>query len=179
MARSAAFHRLWALGVELGGRVEGGVLPIFDDGEVGLILIAAQGRDRYHVSPMNGDTFAHTGGDGVHFSSLDIGHGAENGPVVMTVPMMDLNIVVGENFVDFLSLGCCFGYFGLEQLAYDRDRTIEHIQSGRHAFRPPGSSVPLLSAIRERFGLQPWESVRGHLDALHDRLFASIRLAAS
>jgi hypothetical protein len=79
---------------------------------------------RYHCTPKNSITFAATGGDGVHFNVLT-GHNQVNvQPIVMTVPMVDLNFVLAETFEEFLGQGINNGWFALEQLAYDYDDTI-------------------------------------------------------
>ena len=64
---------------------------------------------RYSSSPINTEVFANTGGDGVHYSILEISEKVQ--PVVMTVPMnfgpsmKSYNLILGENLNEFLSLG--------------------------------------------------------------------------
>ncbi len=152
----------------------------FDCSSVGLILRPMQGRLHFDSTPLNADTFAETGGDGVHYSLLQLSDRTpEDSPVVMTAPMAmehSCNIVVGSNFIDFLSLGCRYGYFAIEQLAYDHDQTVNRIQSGVHAFPNGANQDALLASIRNRVGLQPWPDVRSRLADLHSRLFPLIRL---
>jgi len=80
---------------------------------------------------------------------------------VMTVPMaFDCpNVVVGSNLQDFLSLGCIFGYFRLEGLAYDIARTSSSVESaeGQH---------PALRDLSEQFNLRPWQDVGRRLATL-------------
>jgi hypothetical protein len=168
--RPKVFQELWSLAVTLapkGGDPRG----TFDCGAVGLILRDEEGPYGYDSTPLNADTFAKTGGDGVHFSFLlRPGQPVESAPVVMTVPMAfdDENHVVGEDLRDFLSLGCHFGYFCLEQLAYDREGTVAEIQASKG---PPRKdpNARLLAAIREHFGLTPWRDVAGRLELLRER----------
>lgn len=171
--RPRAFHDLWNLAVELAPTTDFGTrfgpASTFDCSTVGLILRRDEGRLAYDSTPLNADSFAETGGDGVHFSVLSVnGCSPDASPIVMTVPMAtECNFVVGADFVDFLSLGCRFGYFALEQLAYDRDQTIDCIQSGKHALAESAESDSLLAALRTRFNLRPWSDVGGRLTALH------------
>ena len=78
---------------------------------------------RYDSSPINTKVFARTGGDGVHYSILEISENIQ--PVVMTVPMNfgdsmnDYNVIIGENLNEFLSIGYYNGWFPIEQLCYD------------------------------------------------------------
>lgn len=180
--RPSAYHELWSLAVELAPTTELGArfgpASTFDCSSAGLILRPDEGRSGNDCTPLNADTFAETGGDGVHYSFLPLPERTpDEWPVVMTVPMeANCNFIVGADFVEFLRLGCQYGYFAIERLAYDRDRTIAHIQSGAHAFADREDS--LLAAIRERFGLRPWIDVRNRLDQLHARFHGLIRLPA-
>lgn len=84
---------------------------------------------RYDSSPINTRVFARTGGDGVHYSILEISENIQ--PVVMTVPMNfgdsmnDYNLIIGENLNEFLSIGYYNGWFPIEQLCYDNKWAIE------------------------------------------------------
>ncbi len=81
---------------------------------------------RYDCTPLNTKVFARTGGDGVHYSIIEISEMIQ--PVVMTVPMNfgnsinDYNWILGENLNEFLSLGYYNGWFPLEQLCYMREQ---------------------------------------------------------
>jgi hypothetical protein len=80
---------------------------------------------RYDSTPINSVTFAATGGDGVHFGLLAMDnemHGRQ--PIVMTVPMVSKNIILADTLDEFFGLGFYNGWFGLEQLVYDFNRTI-------------------------------------------------------
>ena len=118
-------------------------------------LLAPSG---YDASPFGYVTFASTGGDGVHFN-VPLG---DVGPIVMTVPMAfdGPNIIVGANIEEFLALGCVYGYFGLEQLAYNMEGAIRAIQTAE-------DQSAALSKLSHQFGLEPWPAVGKRLDQLN------------
>lgn len=135
---------------------------------IGLLLEPNLARWSYEATPSRSLTFASTGGDGVHYSVLtDVGR---PGPIVMTVPMNfdEPNVVVGADLRDFLSLGCHFGYFALEQLVYDREGTIREIQASVIA-RPNNDEAVVLATLRQLLGLQAPADVARHLDGLRER----------
>ncbi len=173
-----------ALATELSPRLDLGREPLatFDCSEVGLILRAEDGPLEYALTPVNSDTFASTGGDGVHFGFLVIeDRRPEDFPVVMTVPMSGMsNHVLGENLYEFLCLGCTYGYFALEQLAYDPGRAIMEVQSGEHACGGAVDPIKyeMLSEIRSRLSLKPWTNVRDRLRQLQRTWKPFIRLSA-
>lgn len=107
---------------------------------------------RYDATPVNSEFFATTGGDGTHFVLLD----APGNPIVMVVPMAfeRAHIVVGDDLLEFLCLGCKCGYFGLEQLAYDWTGTIKWIEAN-HDPTQGQAEARLLDALRRRFSLEP------------------------
>ena len=107
---------------------------------------------RYDATPMNLEVFAATGGNGTHFGILD----SPGNPVVMVVPMSieRAHTVVGGTFHEFLRLGCKCGYFGLEQLAYDWNGTIEWIKDTHVSTQHP-TETKLLDALMQRFELEP------------------------
>jgi len=86
--------------------------------------------DSYLCTPLNTVSFARTGGDGVHFGILNGVDEEASGPVIMTVPMASIdNIVVAETLEEFFGIGCCNGWFALEQLAYDVPETLAYYAS--------------------------------------------------
>lgn len=140
-------------------------LGVFDCASVGLLLEPREHSAGYESTPTNTDTFAYTGGDGVHYGFLLLADRAADAlPVVMTVPMASANIIVGATFFEFLRLGCRNGYFSLEQLSYDWDGTVAHLQSIHEI--PEHDEKGYLRAINERFGLTPWPDVAGCLAEL-------------
>ncbi len=76
---------------------------------------------RYDSTPTNTYIFGRTGGDGVHYSLLELSETIQ--PIIMTVPMNhgkidDYNHVIAENLNEFLGLGFYLGWFALEQICY-------------------------------------------------------------
>ena len=98
--------------------------------DVGLILYQPFQRAWCDDTPKNGHIFASTGGDSVHFCFLDVsGQITDESPVVMVVPCNSSapRLVFGENLLDFLALGSVIGFFALEQLVYDFDKTLSYL----------------------------------------------------
>jgi hypothetical protein len=135
---------------------------------IGLILLGRLHNFEYWCTPSNSITFATTGGDGVHYGLLDIGSGfSDDSPIVMTVPCCDTpNTIVGGSFLDFLRLGCCSGFFTLEQLIYQPNRQLAILDS--HHPDPDASEdeIRLLALIRDHFELTPWPTHSDRLQLL-------------
>ncbi len=142
-------------------------------------------------TPINSFTFAQTGGDGVHFSLVTLeGKVLENSPVVMTVPMNygKVNLIVGENLLEFLCLGEQLGYFFLEQLVYNEEETIEWLSHPKefinkeYGINPSGAFPPdsflekerLLSILRKEFELKPWNNLKSRLDELQNKFLGML-----
>lgn len=92
----------------------------------GLLPVRPLENGDYPCTPTNTLSFARTGGDGVHFSLLNACDETADGPVVMTVPMMEANLMVAETLAEFLGIGYRVGWFELEQLAYDAPATLAY-----------------------------------------------------
>lgn len=124
----------------------------------GLHVDESMAPSGYDASPSGFVAFASTGGDGVHFN-VPVG---DVGPIVMTVPMVfdGPNIVVGANIEEFLSLGCVYGYFRLEQLAYGMEGAANEIQTAK-------DPSPALCKLSNQFDLRPWNTVAKRLDQLN------------
>ena len=151
-------------------------------GEIGLFLHERLDYPAYTSTPRNSLTFASTGGDGVHYGFLVGSQFKESDPpIVMTVPMnFDLpNVIVGENLEEFLALGCRAGYFSLEQLVYDRVRTIRDLETGDLYPDTTDEELDLLTAICAEFEVAPWPNVEGRLDQLRDRFHELLDVAGS
>ncbi|MDP8927890.1 MAG: hypothetical protein M3O70_04720, partial [Actinomycetota bacterium] len=116
----AEWTRLWQLAQRVAVAIEGEPGYVFEP--VGLCLEdPTQARAwEYDATPVNATTFASTGGDGVHFSVVNVADGADAAPVVMTVPMVfdNPNHILAGSLREFLALGRWAGYFCLERLAY-------------------------------------------------------------
>jgi hypothetical protein len=159
-------------------------------GSLGLILDRQLDQSRYSYStPLNCRTFAHTGGEGVHFSFLvEDGLVREGSPVVVTIPAVGgQNFAVGENLFDFLCLGVHRGYFALEQLAYHLELTLEVFTNpdwqpteswhGSVGFVTGRESKRVLAFLTSELGLRPWPSP-DRFTALQERYIGSLELPA-
>jgi len=77
------------------------------------IIPAKAASYQYDATPLNTTVFAATGGNGVHFSVLQISE--QINPVVMTVPMnfsgsiRERIIILGESLAEFMSIGYYMG----------------------------------------------------------------------
>lgn len=156
---AADWQRLWAV-AESQGEPQNAFDPI------GLLLeMPGEPSDPdYDATPVNAVGFASTGGDGVHFGAVPQG---DNMLIVMTVPMMweRPNVVVGADLMEFLSLGCRYGYFALEQLVYDRSETEHELQSGEFE-AATAEADGQLALLRRHFSLSPWPRVHERLQEL-------------
>lgn len=87
----------------------------------------------------------------------------------MTVPMAfeQANWIVGANLHEFLCLGCRTGFFSLEGIAYDDLRDSE-LQGLASKYEPHQDQVPILSALRKRFELHPWDEIPNRIAALQE-----------
>jgi len=142
----------------------------------GLMLNPELARWEYWCTPHNALTFGSTGGDGVHFSLVDLGDGPSNtSPVVITVPMafgddFRPNWIVGETLTEFLALGLDASYFTLEQLAYDPSWPLRIEQA------PRGDRPPVVQRLADELGLAPWDDVADRLAELHQRYAPTLQI---
>ena len=144
-------------------------------------------------TPKNGHIFAHTGGDSVHFCLLEIdGRLNDESPVVMVVPCNSdaPRLVVGDSPREFLALGCTIGYFFLEQLVYDFDKTLGYLFDYEAFIRynymgkePPLEDVEdlaarraLLAALSKKFSLRPWTDARSRFDSLQKKWASKVEV---
>jgi hypothetical protein len=128
---------------------------------------------------VNSLTFAHTGGDGVHYGLLATSEGfVEDSPIVMSVPMNgdEPNAIVGANLLEFLALGCRAGYDILEQLAYQRAEALQLLSATADAEFLSPDQVGVLSKLRSTFELKPWRDLGVKLDALSSQFLADVRV---
>jgi hypothetical protein len=141
-------------------------------GALGLILDSPLDRSRYDFcTPLNCRTFAHTGGNGVHFSFL-MRANRINGrsPVIVTnpSPCNYRQVAVGANLYDFLCLGIRFGYFAMEQFSFGREEALaiyasrtwepKTEQDYRVGFGVDEHQQRLLDLLIERLDLVPWKA---------------------
>lgn len=162
--------RLWAvarkfgatLGVDAEGAFEDAGLLLDRRGLTGLAWDTG-----YRETPPGSVTFAHTGGDGVHFGLIPVGGTVGDGSsVVMTTPAYPpYRLVVGRDLTEFLALGCRAGYYALESLPDLNARTVKAVQDAPPA-EPDSCEGPALLALTTAFDLQPWPDVRTRLAEL-------------
>jgi hypothetical protein len=180
----ADWPRLWALAERLAGRAgDDPDLVLFP---LGLRLHGRHGDHWDHdATPANATTFASTGGDGVHFSLLDVTTTVPAAPVVMTVPVRfgAPNHVVGASLREFLALGCRAGYYHLDRLAYGwgRQQEADHLEHGAWAgagwdgHSQEATVWALLTAVTQEFDLAPWPNVARRLATLQSRYLPAVR----
>lgn len=167
----ASIEKLWKLSGNERSEFQENENPFFDD--VGLILLTEIKHLGYWCTPTNTVTFAITGGDGVHYGLLcDSNTIDDNQPVVMTLPCADnCNIIIAENFIEFLSLGSRSGYFDLEQIEYCSEEHIAKLDSTTYSEEASESEVLLLKKIESEFSLQPWLDHEARLSELKKKYF--------
>lgn len=130
----------------------------------------------YGNTPKNSISITRTGGDGVHYGV--VGDLNADSPVILTIPMAWENVIVGENLLEFLCLGCCTSYFWLEQLVYDYNWTVNLIQQASDVYYGKMAASdysdgtylsiddPVFTALRRWFDLKPWQDVDKRLKEL-------------
>jgi len=144
---------------------------------IGLNLFKAIQNFEYWCTPTNSITFASTGGDGVHFGLLcEDGKIDDNCPIVMTMPSAYTpNMIVGENFLEFLSLGCRCGFFTLEQIEYDPKEQIALLDSKKYPQEIEAKEMELLKSIENEFMLKPWSNHSARLDELKEKYLDTLK----
>jgi hypothetical protein len=130
-------------------------------------------------------TFGSTLVDGEHFSFLSKeGKLLSPSPIVMTVPTAPegfANIIVGENLVDFLSLGYRVHFAALPALAYqnsDRSKLITDLVNGIPCWEGEDPSdeytvtqIHLSKTLEKEIELKPWDNVEDRLAYLESQYF--------
>lgn len=144
-------------------------------------------------TPVDSYIFAHTGGDAVHFCLLEVSRAiVEQSPVVMVVPCNpdEPRLVVGDTLREFLALGAVIGFAFVEQLVYDRAKTLKYLFDYdaylRYCYSGPDAVLEhaehlanqerLLAELRLAFDLRPWPAPAERLRELESKWAASIRL---
>ena len=102
----------------------------------------------------------------------------DRSPIICTVPEPgdQQNFIVGKNLNQFLSLGYYCGYFGLEQLAFDLDGTLQAFtrsnrkQNLKTDIWAERSADPeraaVLQFLQKQMGLQPWDGGKKEFKSL-------------
>jgi len=142
---------------------------------VGLEPIHQNFRN-YDCTPVNTSVFASTGGDGVHYSILEISDLIQ--PVVMTVPMnagpsiKSSNRILGANLNEFLSLGYYNGWFPLEQLCYDPEWVLDfYSKENLDADYQTRVGIQFVRKFRTKLGFEPIPLNIQRLKELEDLYF--------
>lgn len=174
-----SLKQLWELAASLSSKYPGsGPESTFDP--VGLILELPLKNGGYWCTPINSLAFAWTGGDGEHYSLITTNNViSEDSPVVMTVPMNDqekTNIIVGENLVEFLALGCRSSYVVLPQFSYDFESTLNEFKPDQYDDEMTKDEIELLKAISDTFHLVPWYDFRTRLQELRSKYYHLLEL---
>jgi hypothetical protein len=159
-------------------------------GGIGLLLTPKLANGGYTCTPENSRSFAHTGGEGVHFSFLgELDEIDDASPVIVTIPMAfdHPNFIVGENLYDFLCFGIHRGFFALEQLGYNFEETFTAYtnpmwQPSVHRHDWVGLTVDdhtlnLLRLLIERFGLVPWKNAKIKFEQLQEAYLGKLRVS--
>ncbi len=182
-------EHLWSIAVIEGKRRELQFPTVFDP--IGLILIKPIAQEQYKSTPLNSMAFATTGGDGVHFSLIEInGEISDHSPIVMTVPMNfgNENLIVGSNFNDFLCLGCEVSFFFLELLTYRDTKSetlywlshpeewVKSLKSDLNNIEGSDITINLLKLLRSELDLHPWDNIEEKLQSLDDKYFSLLEL---
>ena len=173
-------HPLWkrlrSLNTTAAKRFNGGFDAAF--GSLGLMLHSRLEHGGYDCTPTNTESFASTGGNGVHFSFLvQDGKVTESSPVVITVPTMihgQGNFIGGSSLFDFLCLGYHRGYFALEQLGAEKCFAAyatsawwpESNSDYSKGFVPSDNQREILNFLIENLGLSPWTDLRQKFEQL-------------
>ena len=158
-------------------------------GKLGLIVYSRPRYGGYHCTPLNTLCFAHTGGDGTHFSFLAVnGEVNEKSPVVVTIPttIEYSNVIVGENLVDFLNLGFYLGYFGMAVFDGGPYEVLNRFTSGTWKATEPhhfynglhitDDQRPVMDFLIKRMGLRPWKRPKTKFRALQRRYLPMLEL---
>jgi hypothetical protein len=158
-------------------------------GEVRVNPLLTPSYGDYYCTPLNTLCFAHTGGDGTHFSFLAVdGKVNEQSPVVVTVPttIEYPNVILGENLVDFLNLGFHLGYFGMAIFGDGPFEVLDRFTSGTWKATEPhhfwnglhitDDQRPVMDFLIKRMGLRPWKRPKTKFRALQRRYLPLLQL---
>jgi hypothetical protein len=177
--------QLWTLAQREAAKQEKQTKPDYVFSDIGLELsyppIRGDSANLYYSTPINCSVFGWTGGDAVHFSLLHINDQFNDlSPVVMTVPMnfgSETNWVMGATLTEFLALGCQYGFWQLEQIAYQRSKYPDPAQ--RHSAALDAGDEegkPLYDIIRAEFALEKWGDLTARLDELEQMYHGFIEI---
>lgn len=183
-SRTQLNSRQWFFSI-LSKNIFGGKDPDANEGldlfHVGLRLFETLGspeEDGYDsCTPTNSRVFGQTGCGGTHFSFLtDTGMVNEQTPVIVTLPSnLGRSVIVGENFHDFLCLGCLRGFYGIEHIDSSLRRNFNMIdfvpteEDAGYGFETNPEKEAILMYLRTELNLKPWSDVDNHFQDLQTR----------
>jgi len=160
---------LWRAALQLSGGTDPG--EAFTS--LGLRLDHPPARFDTFCTPLNSLTFASTAVDGVHFGLLQTGGPSQ--PVVMTVPMNDVNnFVIAASLDEFLGLGYYVGWQPLDGIAYHPE-TVEAYFAQPDAEQWP-EEAELLQKLRDALSLKYWPLVLSRVRELDETYRAVLQL---
>lgn len=141
-------------------------------------------NSRYDSSPTNTKVFSRTGGDGVHYSILELSDKIQ--PIVMTVPMNfgnsmnHYNWIIGENLNEFLSIGILNGWFPLEQLCYNNKWVIEFYENENSDIEYQNDGdIQFVRKLQKRFRIRHVPLNNTRLKVLEDKYFKELTFKQS
>ncbi len=132
----------------------------------------------YWCTPINCRVFAYTGSGGTHFSFLsNEGFVDDTSPVIATLPSdLGCTVVVGENLLDFLCLGCLRGFYCIEQINHKPNHPLFNSQNfqpnerqARSGFETNEAKEAILNYLRDELSLKPWSDVTNRLAFLEEK----------
>ncbi|QDT63517.1 hypothetical protein [Calycomorphotria hydatis] len=122
----------------------------------------------YLQTPLNSACIGSTGGDGTHFSLIEVGGRiTEDSPVVVTYPCDDQSYVVAESLYDFLCLGLHYGYFNYMDVFWDQSNASR--TGWWFADDLEEDDRQLLKQLAEELNLKPLPPTAINRDALEEK----------
>lgn len=149
---------------------------------IGLRMHSVPHVESYFCSPVNALSFAGNGAEAI-FSFLILSDQVfDESPIVLTCvgSGVQSNFIVGKSLHDFLCLGYHRGFFALEQMGYDSERTLTRLTSGRwkpesdadwwNGFGVNDEQRPVLDYFRRAMKLRPWKNAAQKFAKLQQHL---------
>lgn len=126
----------------------------------------------------------------MHFSFIceDDDFDLDNLPVIVTIPAaVGASFVVGANLYEFLCLGCHRGFFALEQLGYQLEKTLRVYATlgwkakthseGWVGFGTDETKEEVLRLLRREMHLRQWPRLRNRFRKLQQQFLPRLRFS--